>query len=203
MPNVAFTFAGTESTCALAKVDRSKLYGYSKSVVEDADGNECQLVTLAADGRTLLGAGGTAIATFSGDGRWLDRSDLKAVDLDGEPLERVGSSLKAPIELARKASETEFLEHGIRLSYRLEGELSPDLDRELEGGAIFAFPFSYRGGVSPDAGFLLRGADGGNWLLVGERFEFEFVSLEAAAAIVEEDDGGGEEDDGEIDFGMM
>lgn len=73
---------------------------------------------------------------------------------------------------------------------------------ELKGGAIYTFPFSWRGGLQADAGFLLAGADGVAWLMVGKKQEFAFVGLEQAEAVVAEEEAAEEEDDS-MDFGMM
>ena len=35
-----------------------------------------------------------------------------------------------------------------------------DLLNELRAGAIYSFPFSYRGGLNPSVGFLLASSDG-------------------------------------------
>lgn len=192
----------------MAKVDRAKLYGSTRSSVVDEDGNECRLASLAADGRTLIGSGGTALATFSQDGHWKDKSELTPVGLDGQEVDAVPSSLKAPIALEKKATVEGYLDHNVRMAYLLTAEdgIGGALKEELDGGAIYQFDFSYRGGINKDQGFLLAGEDGSVWMLVGKPCDIEMVGLEAAAAVAEEDDGGSGEGDGDdelLDFGMM
>lgn len=54
----------------------------------------------------------------------------------------------------------EYLSHNIRSVYQLETEDDiGSLVHELEKGTIFSFPYSYRGGLDADAGFLLMGSD--------------------------------------------
>jgi hypothetical protein len=78
------------------------------------------------------------------------------------------------------------------------------LVHDLKGGAIFSFPFSFRGGLDPDTGFLLTGADGTPFLAVGKQARLEFVTLRESAdpdEAVELDED--ETDDDSVDFGMM
>jgi hypothetical protein len=190
----------------MGKVDRAKLYGYTKSVVEDEEGRTCDLSTLAADGSTLIGSGGTALAVFSPDGRWRDKSELTPVGLDGEEVEAVPSSLKSPIALKDKATVEDYLGHNIRMSYLLSAEdgLGAALEKELRAGTIYQFDFSYRGGISPDKGFLLADAEGAFWMMVGKPCEIEMVAQEATGAMVVDSEGGeGEVGDELLDFGMM
>jgi len=207
MPNVVFSFSGAEVTCGMTKVDRSKLYGFTKASVIDEDGNECKLATLASDGRTLIGSGGTALATFSQDGAWKDKSELTPVGLDGNEVDSALSSLKAPIALEKKVTVEDYLGHNIRMAYMLSAEDGIDeaLKKELGAGTIYQFDFSYRGGITKDQGFLLAGEDGAPWMMVGKPCDIEMVALEAAGAVVEEVDEGGDAGDGGdlLDFGAM
>ena len=45
----------------MEKVDRTKLYGTKSLEVVDENGQRCNIVTLAADGRSLIGKGGTCL----------------------------------------------------------------------------------------------------------------------------------------------
>jgi len=189
-----FAFAGKTSACKLEKVDRRKLYGYVESEVLDGADQRCELATLASDGRTVIPAGGIGLASFSPDGRWLEKSELSAVDLEGNP-----------IELDDKVTIEEYLSHNIRLVYALEAEDGIDkaLLAELNKGNIYKFEFSYRGGLNADAAFMLEGKDGTVWMAVGAPTDIEFVSYEQVGFTESADgDEGGEDEDG-IDFGMM
>ena len=90
-----FLFGDLEFDCDIFKVDRTKLYG--KIDVEAVDEQErvCQLATLSGDGKTLIPAGGTALAYISPEGMWREKGDLKPVNLEGDEIVPVGSSFKA------------------------------------------------------------------------------------------------------------
>ncbi len=184
------------------KVDTSKLYGYKEVEVRDDREGRCELATLADDGRTIVGRGGTGIGYLSADGHWCDKSALKPVDVEGEEIEPVPSSFSAPIKLFDTAGCDEYLQHNIRLVYQLESEEDlADLCRELERGTIFKFPYSYRGGLEADAAFLLMGEDQNIFLAVGNPTKVEFIGLQQTAAISEEESDSDEMD--LMDFDMI
>lgn len=200
---LVFEFGGREIPLQLNKVDRSKLYGFKELEVLDDKKRECELATLSGDGQTVVGRGGTALAYLSTDGLWCDKGELRPIDLEGNQITPVGSSFNAPIPLTEEVSIDEFMDHDIRIVYRMEPEDSFDdeLLAKLQSGAIYRFGFSYRGGVDPDAAFLLVGEDGNVFMLVGTRVQLEFVGLQQAAPAVEEEV---EEDDADaMDFDMI
>src|SRR5215471_5213727 len=97
---LAFTHRGAEIAFQIEKLDRGKLYGSVDVEALDDKGRRCELATLASDGKTMLGKGGTAAAFLSEDGRWLERGALKPVDAFGDAIQPVPSSFAAPVELA-------------------------------------------------------------------------------------------------------
>jgi len=200
---LVLTYDGKDIPFSLAKVDRSKLYGSVDIETLDEDGNICEMAVLAGDGKTLIGKGGTALAYISQNGEWCDKSNLKPVDFDGNEIKPVQSSFNQPNPLERKVTIDEFLNFNIRSSYMLncETELDPKLLDELGNGAIYAFPFSYRGGLEPDTAFLLKGTDDTIWMLVGKETEIHFIGYEQTAAVEEAEEEIEEDDD--MDFGMM
>lgn len=196
-------FGGVEVPLGLQRVDRSDLYGYVEVETFDDQGRPCSLATLAQDGRTLIGPGGAASAFLSPEGRWLDRGELRPLDLEGQVLEPVPSSFSEPVEIGERATIDRLLEHDIRTVYLLHPEAAGGpLQAALEAGEVFTFPFSYRGGLNPDTAFLLKGADGSLFMLVGSPAQIEFVGRAETAAVVEEDEGAAEEDDS-VDFSMF
>ena len=199
-----FKFRDKISACSINKVDRRKLYGYVETEVLDGADQVCELATLASDGRTVIPAGGIALATFAPDGRWLDKSDLSAVDLEGNPIEPVESSFGAPIELTEKVSIEDYLSHNIRMVYALSADdgIDKGLLGELAKGTIFRFEFSYRGGLIADTAFMLEGKDGTIWMAVGSRTDIEYISYEQVGFAVSPDEDEADDDEG-IDFGMM
>lgn len=203
---LVFQYQGSPLAFQMKKVDRAKLYGYVENEVLDEQERRCDLATLAADGHTLIGKGGTAIGNLTPDGLWCDRKQLHPVDLEGQPLEPVPSSFEAPVPLTQKVRPERFLDHSIRAVYVMESEdENQPLLEELRQGAIFEFPYSFRGGLEADAGFLFLGDDDTLFFAVGSPANVEFVGLQQAAGLVHEEDGNEEdEDDGDLmDFGML
>lgn len=202
---LVFRYGKADLSFQLEKVDRKKLYGYIDDEAMDAKGRACQLAILGGDGKTLVGRGGSALLMLDPDGGYCERTQLKPVSPEGQPLTKAASSFSAPIALDRRAPIDEYLGHSIKAVYALVPPMgSDDLIKELKGGAIYSFPFSYRGGLDPDTGFLLLGADGTAFLAVGKKARLEFVSLRESAdpdeAIELDED---ESDEDSVDFGMM
>lgn len=203
---LVFQFGGEDSACHLSKVERSKLYGYVEKDVVDENEASCRLATLASDGQTLIGSGGSSFAYFDPDGLWCDKGDLQAVDLENEPVEPAKSSFKAPIELTDEATVEDYLSHNIRSVYVLDSPegFATSLLESLAKGKIYRFPFSYRGGLDPDEGFLFQGKDEAIWLALGKPADIKMVGLAEAAPPVdsnaEEEESG---DDDLMDFGLI
>ena len=78
---LSFNHGSNQIDFEMHKVDRSKLYGFKELLVLDEDGEACELNTLAEDGKTLIGKGGTGIGYVDADGNWIEKSNLTAVDL--------------------------------------------------------------------------------------------------------------------------
>lgn len=200
---IVFQWGDTDLSFSLAKIDRSKLYGYKEVEVLDEDGNRCELATLAEDGRTVVGRGGTGLGYVDADGCWSDKSKLKPVDLDGHEIQPVASSFSAPIKLFETTGVDEYLSHNIRSVYQLETEDDiGSLVDELQKGTIFSFPYSFRGGLEADAGFLLMGSDGNAFLAVGNPAKVEFIGLQQTAAVMDDEEEEADETD-LMDFDMI
>jgi hypothetical protein len=191
---------GIDLPLDIARVERSDLYGYVEVEALDAKGRKCFSASLADDGQTIVASGGSAFAKLSQDGKWLEKTQIKPVDADGKEITPVPSSFAAPVLLAKTATVEEYLSHNIRSVYQVtsEADLTPLMAR-LKEGTIFSFPYSFRGGLEADAGFLLLAADGTPFVAVGNPTKLEFISFDQAAA-AEEEPAEGEED---LDFGMM
>ena len=201
---LSFTFGSNQVDFAMHKVDRSKLYGFKELQVLDEQGQPCELITLAEDGKTLIGKGGTGIGYLDADGSWIEKANLTAVNLEGKPIEPVPSSFSAPIALSLKTNQEDFLDHNIRLIYRLESEdLDDQLASELEQGAIFKFDYSFRGGLEADVGFMLNNGSGETFFLVGDATRVQFVGLQEAAPATSDATGDESSDDDLMDFGMI
>lgn len=199
---LVFTFNGVQMPFALSKVERSDLYGFIEIETLDERGRKCTLATLADDGRSVIASGGTCLATLSAEGSWVEKKTLVPTDNQGNRITPCQSSYAAPCPLEKTVSIEEYLSHDVRAAYQIssEAEVGPLLD-ELKKGTIFQFPYSFRGGLEPDAGFLLMAADGTPFFAVGSPTKLEFVGFDQSAAIVEDEQGSEEEDS--MDFGMM
>lgn len=212
--SLEFTLADESFQCELTTVDRSKLYGSVSVETLDAEGRRCELSTLAIDGKTLIPNGGTASGYVNADGDWLSRKTLIAVDDNDEPLPKIDSTFDAAVELSKKVSIEEFLDHSVRLTYWLgtTATLPEACKKSLESGDIYRFEFSYRGGVDTDPAFILAGDpqtekdDATLWMLVTDENAVEFVTLEQAAICTtnsQQDTNESDDEEEELDFGML
>lgn len=196
-------FRGATITFRMRKIDRNVLYGSREIEVLDEEDGRCELATLADDGRTIVGRGGTAFAYLAADGSWCEKSALKACDLDGRKIVPVGSSFSGAVVVSETASIDEYLTHNIKSVYLLDAENDASvLTESLQTGLLFKFPYSYRGGLEADVGFLLAGADGKTFLAVGVPTRIEYVGLAQPPTVAEEQEE--EEEDAELlDFNMI
>ncbi len=199
---LVFQFGDRDLSFNLEKVDRSKLYGYKEVEVLDDEGGVCDLATLATDGQTVVGRGGTGMGYVSSGGEWCEKSELKPIDLDGNEITSVESSYSAPIKLFETASHNEYLGHNIRSIYRMTTEDQIDeLVEELDRGTIFSFPYSYRGGLEADAGFMLKSDEGNLFLAIGQPTKIEFISMQPSISVVDDTEEDNETD--LMDFEMI
>ncbi|MDF1755918.1 MAG: hypothetical protein P1U89_24230 [Verrucomicrobiales bacterium] len=205
MPVLQLEYKGAPVSCGISKVDRAKLYGYTKTEILDERGRLCQMATLASDGRTLIPAGGVALAYVSPSGAWRDKKELQAVDMSGEPIAGVTSTFKEVVHLDQECTEEDLLDHNIRMVYQLspddEMEFPESLIAALQSGKIFTFPFSYRGGLTADTAFILEGSDQTIWMLIGKKTDVNYISYDQAKGVAEADEP--EEDDEDLDFNMF
>jgi hypothetical protein len=195
-------FGGVDLPLQLSKVERTDLYGSVEVETLDAQGRPCTLGTLADDGRTLIVSSGTALAMLTPDGKWTEKKSLIPTDVHGKAITPVPSSYSTPVPLTTKVSIDEYLSHNIRAVYAISSEANlGSLLADLKKGAIFSFPYSFRGGLEADAGFLLMAADGTAFVAIGSPTRLEFIGLEQLGALTEEESEGDGEDG--IDFSMM
>lgn len=190
------------------KLDRARLYGSVRVLTQDADENRCTMVTLCSDGKTLIPRGGTALGYVNTEGEWIVRDRLQPVTLSGEPVSEVASSFDAPVHLKDEIDAVEFLDHSVRLTYRMEldDRMPTALEKRLNAGSIFKFGFSYRGGIGYDPAFMLSDEEGVVWMLITTENDVQYLSLEQAGHCADDivsDEVGDEEDDDAIDFGML
>ncbi len=193
---------GREFSVTLIKIDREKLYGRVEIEAFDEKGREASLRVLAADGKTLLDKGGTALATITDKGDSVDRNDLVPVTTDGEKIEQVPSSFNQT-NILKPATVEDYFTQVVKSVYLVGPHEDADLSElhdHLSTERIFTFPFSWRGGIEYDNAFLI-GADGEAFIVVGKQAEFEFIKLNQAAVLesAEEEEISADE----LDFDLM
>ncbi len=194
---------GAEFAVSIRKIDRDQIYGSIEIEAFDEKGNPAELLVLAADGKTLLDVGGTALATLDEKGNSIERNTLKAVNLEGKELETVESSFNKANKL-KKAAVEDYLSQVVKSIYVVDpfeedGNIRYLLDH-LAGGLIYTFPFSYRGGTEHDNAFMI-GNGGDAFMIIGKEARFQFAKLNQAARLdaFEEEEISGDD----IDFDLM
>ena len=201
---LVFQWRDRQISFQMAKVDRARLYGFKEAEVLDDAGQRCELATLAQDGQTVVGRGGTALGTLTVDGMWIEKTELKPVDPAGQTIQPIPSSFAAPVPLAEQVSPEEYLDCAVRSIYLMESadDIGP-LVEELQQGTIYRFAYSFRGGLDPDQGFLLANAEGQVFCAIGKPAKVEFLGLAQAAPAVEAEEEASEEEADAMDFSMM
>jgi hypothetical protein len=201
---LVFQWGDRQFSFNMNKVDRAKLYGFKEIEVLDDKGSKCELATLAADGQTVVGRGGSGFGNLTVDGLWIEKAQLTPVDPAGQKVQPVPSSFAAPVPLNEKVSAEDYLDCAVRSIYLLD---SPDdvtpLTEELRQGVIYRFAYSFRGGLEPDQAFLLANMEGELFCAVGKPTKVEYLSLAQTAAAYEEEEAGEEDDADAMDFSLM
>jgi hypothetical protein len=193
---------GQKFSVGIRKIDREQLYGSIEIEAFDEKKNPATLMVLAADGRTLLDKGGTALATLDEKGNSVERPTLKPVNSKGKPIKPVSSSFDKTNVLKASTAE-EYLSQVVKSIYMIVpyGEENLDyLQDHLSAGTIYNFPFSYRGGTEYDNAFVI-GNKSDTFMIVGKQAEFQFAKLNQAAVLdtIEEEEISGDD----IDFDLM
>jgi hypothetical protein len=193
---------GEEFEMSLVKIDRDKLYGHTEIEAYDEKGREASLRVLAADGKTLIDKGGTALASLTDKGDSVDRNELVPVDKDGKPIEQVTSSFGRTTAVEDATVEDYFRQiiKSVYLVQSFEGSELQGLKDVLSDGRILTFPFSWRGGIEYDQAFLI-GAEGEAFIVTGKQAEFEFVRLNQAVLLDNPEEEDISADD--LDFDLM
>ena len=198
---VVFSIGGREFAASPEKIDRKKLYGWSEIHAFDDDGNECALVSTDSSGTIIIPKGGVGLGILSGDGKWIERSDLKIVTADGSDAELITSSygkVNAPV----KASEEELLDCSITALYHME------TDKGLVdaiGDDIYKFDYCYRDAYESSPAFLLTSEIDGEkelFMFIGKENAFEFIGL-SEISVAEDNETEDEEDNDDLDFSMF
>ena len=193
---LVFNLNGCRFDVEPVKIERKKLYGFNKTIIFDDKGLECETANLDEGISGVIPKGGLGLGILSPEGLWVERSSLKAVDLNGNDAPLVQSSYDSEIILDQKVSVDVFLDYCITGFYELPGS---NLNGII-GSDIYIFDYCYRASYEPSAAFVLAN-DGSVFMMVGYKASFEMLSL-PDEVFLDEDDEEIEEDE-EIDFSMM
>ena len=177
--NLKLSLDGNEFEVTLTKVDREDLYGTVEIEAFDEKGKPAVLKVLAADGKTLIEKGGTALAAVNEKGDSIERSELTAVDLDGMEITRVESSFNQVNEL-KKADVDSYLGLVVKSVYVLDAAEESDIEylkQHLASKQMYIFPFSYSGGLDYDSAYIVGDEKNDAFMIVGKDGDLEYVKL--------------------------
>lgn len=195
---IVVTYAGVETSFAIEKLERAKLYGYRRRIAVDAEGRPCTRAALTEDGQVLLRSGMTAQGYFAPDGRQVETSALMAIDAAGNALSLSPSTLGVAQELEGPVDPREVLDLAISSVYRLVPEgIALGLAEQLSAGQVFRVPFNYRPDYQSEIAYLVQN-DAGTFALVGVPAPPPWLSSDAPPPA---DDTAA--DDAELDFEMF
>jgi len=198
-----FSINGTEFHTEPAKIERKKLYGWSEIHALDDEGNECTLVSMDESGTVIIPKGGVALGILADNGKWVERSTLKTVKLDGGEATLYPSVYTTVNNLDEKATPEELLDCSITAFYHL-GNADAQL-KSFIGNDIYKFNYCYRDSYETTRAFILSSEiDGENelFMLVGTQNVFDFIGLEEVA-VADEEETEEEDEEDEIDFSMF
>lgn len=193
---------GVEYPVGIVKVDRDKLYGRMEIEAFDEKGRPAEIRVLAADGKTLINKGGTALASVTDKGDSVDRNALVPVNDDGEKIEQVPSSFNQN-NILEKADVDDYLLQIVKSVYLVtpfeDADLSPLLD-QITAGQIYTFPFSFRGGVEYDSAYVI-GSGKDAFIVTGKQAELDFIKLNESSVLNSDEEDEISVDD--LDFDLM
>ena len=195
------TMSDKSYSVGLKKLDRKKIYGWSKIDIFDDSDQACTLASIA-DGQYVLPSGSITLAGFNPKGEYIAKSSLVGVDEEGKKVEKVSSIFDEPASLT-KADLDEFLSLNVKSVYQLGMEEGKEeLLGLLEGGDVYHFPFNYRADYEADDAYLLTSA-GEVFAVVGKKAELEYIGLENKEEEVPEDPEVEDPEEDDLDFGML
>lgn len=177
--NLLLSLDGNEFEVVITKLDREDLYGSVEIEAFDEKGKPAVLKVLAADGKTLIEKGGTALEAINGKGDSIDRTELTAVDIEGNEIQKVESSF-GQINKLKKTDVDTYLGLVVKSVYILDPPEGADLDLlkdHLSAKQMFSFPFSYRGGLSYDSAYIIGGDRDEAFMVIGKDGDVQYTKL--------------------------
>lgn len=188
--NLVLSLDGNEFEVVMTKIDREDLYGKVEIEAFDEKGKPATLKVLAADGKTLIDKGGTALAAVNEKGDSIERTELTAVDIDGKEITRVESSFNQVNKL-KKAEVDSYLGLVVKSVYVLDAAEQSDIDylkQHLASKQMFSFPFSYRGGLDYDSAYIVGGDGDDAFMIVGKDSDLQYMKLNQAGVLSSNDE---------------
>jgi len=193
---VTFDFSGTILESEITKVDRKKLYGSSKKIVKDNEGNECVTSDLY-QGSKILPRGSISQILIDNKGNFVKRSELVGFNHNNEKVEKVASIFSLENKCS-KVEIDEFLSVNVKSIYQLDidDEIIDKWKEFFKDDEIYYFLFNYREDYEGDDAYIIsNGSD--FFVTVGKKNEF--VYLEQENIDLEEE----EEIEDDLDFSML
>jgi hypothetical protein len=195
---IIVSLSGKESSFALAKVERSKLYPTRKRVPLDGNGVPCSRAAMMSDGNIVLRSGMTAQGYFTAAGRWVAKEELVGINPDGSVAELKPSTLGVAQVLEGPVPARDLLDLKVDGVYVLEPEsVDAALLASLQQGNLYRFPFNYGTDYNCETAYLVANEDG-VFAVVGNPVVPAWVE-EATVYVAEPE----EETAGDLDFEMM
>ena len=195
------TMSDKSYSVGLKKLDRKKIYGWSKIDIFDDSDQACTLASIA-DGQYVLPSGSITLSGFNTKGEYISKSSLIGVDDAGKKVEKVPSIFDEPASLT-KSDLDEFRSLNVKSVYQLGMEEGKEeLLGLLEGGDIYSFPFNYRADYEADDAYLLSNA-GEVFAVVGKKVELEYIGLENKEKEIPEEPEVEVSEEDDFDFGML
>lgn len=194
---VKFNIGGNSLESEIVKVDRSKLYGSSKKVVRDIDGNECVLSSLYS-GNRILPKGSISQVLLDNDGLFVKRSSLVGFNSNNEIVEKV-SSIFSIENMCSKVDLEEFTSVNVKSIYvlNIEDAEKDEWCKFFDNDEIYHFIFNYREDYEGDDAYLISNSSD-FFITVGKKNHFEY--LEQNNIVIDDEQ---EEIDDELDFSMF
>lgn len=197
--SIIVSLQGKPSTFGYSRVTRKHLYASRKRVPLDPKGEPCQRAELSDDGSMLIVSGMAGQGYFAEDGRWVANDELVGLDVEGNPAPLQPSTLDVAQPLQEVEPEALF-DSTVGAVYALEPEsLDPALQKELEAGKLYRFPFNPRTDYHTDTAYLLANEQG-TFAIVGNTMQIPWCELEQPAVDLDDAD---DDDGGELDFEMF
>jgi hypothetical protein len=193
---VILTSSDKQHSFDVTRIDRAKLYGVRKRQPLDKNGQPCTKGSLTLDGANLLLSGMTAQGYFNSEGSPISRQEMVGLDVQGNVVEQIPSTLGSPQKLEGPVSASEVLDLDVESFFCLEPlEAEEDFLAELKSGLVYKFSFNYSAGLEMETAYLVANDDG-VFAIVGTAAPGDWV--EEAAVYVPVD---GEDSDSEdLDF---